>query len=273
MGTEILYNVNTSGVYHAGLERRRTMRIIISPAKKMRVNSDDFAAEQLPRFLDRTEELEDYIRHLDYDGCRALWQCNDAIAALNYERFQTMDLRGAQTPALYAYDGIQYQYMAPNVFTNEELSYVKEHLRILSGFYGLLQPFDAVAPYRLEMQAKPVGFRCGTLYDFWGDTLALALAEECGCIVNLASKEYSKAVRPHLPKTVRWVDCTFAESVGGKLKEKGTQAKMARGAMVRYMAETGVERVEDMLGFDRFGFRYNEAASSENHLIFIKGVV
>ena len=249
------------------------MQIIISPAKKMRTESDTFAPEQLPRFLAQAEELKGYIQSLDYAGCRALWQCNDAIATLNYERFQTMDLPGAQTPALYAYDGIQYQYMAPNVFTVGELSYVREHLRILSGFYGLLRPFDAVVPYRLEMQAKPADFRCKTLYDFWGDTLALALAEETDCIINLASKEYSKAVKPYLPETVRWVDCTFAESVGGKLKEKGTQAKMARGAMVRYLAETGATSPEDMLGFDRFGFGYHEASSSENHLIFIKGAV
>lgn len=249
------------------------MRIIISPAKKMRTGGDDFAPEQLPRFLERAEELKGYIQSLDYDGCRALWQCNDAIAELNFERFRSMDLPGAQTPALYAYDGIQYQYMAPNVFTDSELAYVKEHLRILSGFYGLLRPFDAVVPYRLEMQAKPVRFRCKTLYDFWGDTLTLALAEETDCIVNLASKEYSKAVRPYLPETVGWVDCTFAEPVGGKLKEKGTQAKMARGAMVRYMAETGAKSPEDMLGFDRFGFRYSEEVSSKDHLVFIKGDV
>ncbi len=239
----------------------------------MRADSDAFAAEQLPCFLEQAEELKAYIQGLDYDRCRALWQCNDAIAALNFERFQTMDLHGAQTPALFAYDGIQYQYMAPNVFTEEELSYVKEHLRILSGFYGLLRPFDGVCPYRLEMQAKPQAFRCKTLYEFWGDRLARALAAETGCVVNLASKEYSKAVRPYLPAEVRWVDCTFAESVGGKLKEKGTQAKMARGAMVRYLAETGGQSPEAMRGFDRFGFRYDEALSSDEHVIFIKGDV
>lgn len=247
------------------------MRIIISPAKKMRQDSDAFLAAQPPRFLAQAEELKQYIQSLDYDACKTLWKCNDAIAALNWERFRAMDLQNALTPAIYAYEGIQYQYMAPNVFTQEELNYIEGHLCILSGFYGLLRPFDGVQPYRLEMQAKPVGFRCKTLYDFWGGSLADVLAAETGCVINLASKEYSKAVQPHLPDTVRWVDCLFVERVGGKLKEKGTLAKMARGAMVRHMAEQQAETVDAMKTFARFGFTYEEALSEENKLFFVKG--
>ena len=127
------------------------MRLIVSPAKKMRSDSDSFAVAAPPQFLEQAEELKTYLQTLDYDQCRALWRCNDAIAALNFERVRHMDLRRAQTPALFSYDGIQYRYMAPNVFSERELSYVQEHLRILSGFYGLLRPFDGVEPYRMEM--------------------------------------------------------------------------------------------------------------------------
>ena len=126
----------------------------------MRSDSDSFAVAAPPQFLGQAEELKTYLQTLDYDQCRALWRCNDAIAALNFERVRHMDLRRAQTPALFSYDGIQYRYMAPNVFSERELSYVQEHLRILSGFYGLLRPFDGVEPYRMEMQAKLAGFRC-----------------------------------------------------------------------------------------------------------------
>ena len=237
----------------------------------MREDSDTFAAKQLPHFLAQAEELKEYIRSLNYEQCCALWQCNDAIAALNVERFERMDLQRAATPAVFAYDGIQYQYMAPNVFTDGELAYVEEHLRILSGFYGVLRPFDGVCPYRLEMQARMEGFRCATLYEYWGTLLADALAAEDGCILNLASKEYSRAVRPHLPEGGRWVDCVFAEDVKGKLREKATQAKMARGAMVRYLAETGGETPEDARGFARFGFVYSEEHSSQDKLVFVKG--
>ena len=247
------------------------MRLIISPAKKMRRDSDSFAAAAAPQFLEQAEELRAYLQTLDYDQCRALWRCNDTIAALNFERVRHMDLRRAQTPALFSYDGIQYRYMAPNVFTERELSYVQEHLRILSGFYGLLRPFDGVEPYRLEMQAKLAGFRCSTLYEFWGASLAEMLAAEDACLVNLASQEYSKAVRPYWGTQPRWVECTFAEEAGGKRREKATQAKMARGAMVRYLAERQAQEPEEMRGFDRFGFSFDAAASSPDHFIFVKG--
>ncbi len=247
------------------------MRMIISPAKKMRVDSDVFHASRLPQFLDRTEELLAYLRTLSFDACKALWRSNDALTALNRDRLAGMDLRGALTPALYAYEGLQYRYMAPAVFTGSELAYIADHLRILSGFYGLLRPFDGVQPYRLEMQARPVGFRCGILYEFWGGSLAEALAAETDCIVNLASREYSKAVQPHLPDRVRWVDCLFMEETDGKRKEKGTLAKMARGAMVRHMAEHAVETPEELTSFARFGFTYCAEASEKNKLVFLKG--
>ena len=122
---------------------------------------------------------------------------------------RVMDLRQGLTPALLAYEGIQYRYMAPGVFTEEEFSYVQERLRILSGFYGLLRPFDGVVPYRLEMQAKLAVAGARDLYAFWGDTLALALAKNTDVIFNLASKEYSRSVIPHLPAGIRLVSCVF----------------------------------------------------------------
>ena len=101
--------------------------------------------------------------------------------------------------------------MAPGVFTYDELDYIQKHLRILSGFYGLLRPFDGVAPYRLEMQAKLAVAGARDLYAFWGDTLALALAKNTDVIFNLASKEYSRSVIPHLPAGIRLVSCVFGE--------------------------------------------------------------
>ena len=160
--------------------------------------------------------------------------------------------------------------MAPGVFTEEELDYVQEHLRILSGLYGLLRPLDGVTPYRLEMQAKPVGFRCKTLYEFWGSQLADALAGETDCVVDLASKEYSKCILSRLPVSVRRVQVTFAQEVGGKLKEKATFAKMARGAMVRHAAEQNCRTPEELRSFCRFGFAYSPEYSSTDHLVFIQ---
>ena len=108
-------------------------------------------------------------------------------------------------PAVTAYEGIQYRYMAPGVMETVHLDYLRGHLRILSGFYGLLRPFDGVIPYRLEMQAQLKVDGCLDLYRFWGDRLARQLALETDCVLNLASKEYSKAVEPHLSENVRFL--------------------------------------------------------------------
>ena len=107
------------------------MQIIISPAKKMRIDNDDLVSAAEPRFLKDTEVLLAELRKMQYDDLKKLWQCNDEIAALNYKRLQTMRLRANLTLAVLAYDGIQYQYMAPRVFENAQLDYVAEHLNIL----------------------------------------------------------------------------------------------------------------------------------------------
>lgn len=130
------------------------MRIIISPAKQMKADTDTFEPISQPVFIDRAEVLKDWICSLSYAEQKALWQCNDKIAEVNSERFRTMDLSTLLTPALLSYDGIQYTYMAPAVFEDGQFDYVQEHLRILSGFYGVLKPMDGVVTYRLEMQAK-----------------------------------------------------------------------------------------------------------------------
>ena len=127
------------------------MKIIISPAKKMNIREDELEWANLPCFLSRAEELKRYIQGLDLDQARKLWQCNEKIALLNYGRFKEMDLERRLTPALLSYEGIQYQYMAPGVFEQGQWDYVQEHLRILSGFYGILKPLDGIVPYRLEM--------------------------------------------------------------------------------------------------------------------------
>ena len=130
------------------------MRIIISPAKKMNADTDTLAYRDLPDFLFETQQLLDCLRAMSADDLKKLWKCNDQIVQLNVERLREMDLHRNLTPAIIAYEGIQYQYMAADVFTQKEYDYVQRHLRILSGFYGALRPLDGVTPYRLEMQAK-----------------------------------------------------------------------------------------------------------------------
>jgi cytoplasmic iron level regulating protein YaaA (DUF328/UPF0246 family) len=246
------------------------MRIIIAPAKKMVVDTDSFAVDGLPVFLEQTERLKAALQRMSPSELQALWKCNDAIAKLNTERLSAMDLRRRLTPAIVSYEGIQYQYMAPGVMETAQLDYLREHLLILSGFYGLLRPFDGVTPYRLEMQAKLSVGDCRDLYEFWGDTLARQLASETDFVLNLASKEYSRAVEPHLPKSVRFLTCTFGEHKDGKVIEKGTMCKMARGQMVRWLAENNVTSWADIRAFDQLGYRFQPELSSENHDVFLK---
>ena len=115
--------------------------------------------------------------------------------------------------------------MAPGVLESQALDYLQAHLRILSGFYGVLRPFDGVTPYRLEMQAKLAVEGAKNLYEFWGDRLAQTLAEEDGWVLNLASKEYSRAVAPHLPQGTELITCRFGIWKNSKLAERGTQCK------------------------------------------------
>lgn len=246
------------------------MRIIISPAKKMNVNPDSFACRDLPRFLPQAEQLLRRLREMSYEELKALWKCNDRIARLNFERLQSMDLRRGLTPAILAYEGIQYQYMAPGVFRFEELEYIQEHLRILSGFYGILRPFDGVTPYRLEMQARLETEQGKSLYEYWNSSISDALFSETDCVLDLASQEYSKCVSAHLHDNVRLISCRFCQRADGKLTEKGTLCKMARGEMVRYMAENQVEAVEQVKAFDRLGYRYEADESSETVYTFIQ---
>ena len=246
------------------------MRIILSPAKKMKVDTDSFPCRSLPQLLPKTEQLYERLRGMSYQELKALWKCSDAIAKVNMERLETMDLRRNLTPAILAYEGIQYQYMAPGVFSDQALAYVEEHLRILSGFYGVLRPFDGVTPYRLEMQAKLSMGQGKDLYSFWGDSIAETLFSETDCILNLASKEYSRCVSSHLNSRVKLITVSFCERKEGKLIEKGTLCKMARGEMVRYLAEHQIQDPEQIRDFHRLGYRFSPEESNDTTYTFIK---
>ena len=245
------------------------MKIIISPAKKMNIDNDSLVHQDLPVFLNRTELLCKRLKNMSYDELKALWKCNDKIATVNVERLQYMDLRRNLTPAILSYEGIQYQYMAPSIFTEDEFSYIQEHLRILSGFYGVLLPFDGVVPYRLEMQTKLTMDEAKDLYAFWGDSIAKYLFAETDCIINLASKEYSLCVSKHLPETVHFITCVFGEMKDGKIIEKGTICKMARGEMVRYMAENHIKDSEMSKRFSRLNYKYSEEHSDDRTYVFL----
>ena len=246
------------------------MRIIISPAKKMRVDTNTFAWNGLPVFLEKTEILMDWIKSLSYAEQKKLWACNDKIAQENTARFAGMDLRSNLTPAILAYDGIQYTSMGPSVFENSQLDYVQKNLRILSGFYGVLKPLAGVVPYRLEMQAKAAVNGHVNLYDIWGDALYREILDDSRIIVNLASQEYAKCVEKYLTPEDHFVTCVFGEIEHGKVVQKGVYAKMARGDIVRYLAEIQADDPEQIKGFNISGYHFDAERSTDTEYVFIR---
>lgn len=247
------------------------MKIIISPAKKMYLNTDILPWRNLPRLLPYSKTILKYLSGREEQELKQIWKCSDAIVEENRKRLLTMDLENRLSPAIFSYEGIQYQYLAPQIMTKCQLDYLEENLRILSGLYGILRPFDGVRPYRLEMQSKIPKFQTKTLYAFWNREIYDILTENDSIILNLASKEYSKVIEPYLEPGTKYVTCIFGEWVNGKLKEKGTYAKMARGEMVRFLAETQAKSLNEVKQFQGLGYRYEKILSTENEFVFVKG--
>ncbi|MCF0110284.1 MAG: peroxide stress protein YaaA [Erysipelotrichaceae bacterium] len=245
------------------------MKLIIAPAKKMRTE-EVFEKRNMPVFVNRAEEIVTALGSLSYQQAKDLWACNDKIATVQYGQLPYMNVHNACSPAVFSYDGIQYKYMAPNVMSDKELDWLEDHLRILSGMYGILRPFDGILPYRLEMQAKLKIRSFHDLYEYWSDDICEELTKEDTVIINLASQEYADVIKPYLPDTITYITVVFAEIVSGKPVMKGTLAKMARGEMVRYLASIGAESPEQVKSFCQSGYAYNEELSDESTYVFIK---
>ncbi|AQW20690.1 peroxide stress protein YaaA [Lentilactobacillus curieae] len=246
------------------------MKIIISPAKKMVVNLDDFDILDMPQYLDETKQILAELQQLDKSAAQKLWQTSDKLTIESYQILKQTNLTERLTPAIIAFSGIQYQYMAPGLFTAPALNYVQQNLRILSGFYGILRPFDGITPYRLEMgsRMKLRGYK--NLYSFWGSKLYDALVSDQEPIINLASKEYAKAITPYLKSDQQFIDIVFGHLVDGKLKTRATFAKMARGEMVRFAAERNVTDPIQLKEFDHLDYKFDERRSTDMQYIFIK---
>lgn len=218
--------------------------------------------------MEQTEQILGWLKSKKLEELQKLWKCNDDIAKENWNRILKMDLYKDLTPAVLAYDGIAFKYMAPSVFELGELDYVQEHLCILSAFYGVVRAMDGVTPYRLEMQAKLSLGAYKDLYSLWGDRLYNEVRDESGVIINLASKEYSKCIEKYLQPEDKYITVEFLEESNGKLVVKATYAKMARGEMVRYMAENHIEDSEDLKDFNYLGYQFRADLSDDTHYIF-----
>lgn len=289
------------------------MQIVISPAKQMRVERDAFAPRGIPPFPEETARLIRELRRIERtegaEGLRALWCVNDRLLAQNIEllnRFEVLsDERGLDdptlarlvSPAVFSYVGIQYRSLAPEVLDLAALDWLQGHLWVVSGLYGCARPFDAVEPYRLEMGAKLAFDGARSLYAFWGERIARRIeqADDKGVrgplgtgphdtptsgaaagatVVNLASVEYAKAVLPHLSAETQVTTCIFGEEVrAGRPVQRATASKIARGSMVRWMAERGCDDPRELTAFDvgyRFALELSETCGHATTLVFLR---
>lgn len=234
----------------------------------MKIDRDSFPIQSKPQFLDKTRILERFLKSRSNEQLKDLWHASENVTKQSILQLENMNLDERLTPAILAFSGIQYQYMAPDLFTRPALDYIQKNLRILSGFYGMLRPFDGVCPYRLELNTKMVGFRDYSLYHFWGSDIAENLFQEDNIVIDLASKQYTRLVKPYLSQGRQLITVDFQELKNDKSKTVGVHAKMARGEMVRYIAEKQIKNPTDLQDFNDFEFQFEPDVSTKDHYVF-----
>lgn len=234
----------------------------------MKIDRDSFPIQSKPQFLDKTRILERFLKSRSNEQLKDLWHASENVTKQSILQLENMNLDERLTPAILAFSGIQYQYMAPDLFTQPALDYIQKNLRILSGFYGMLRPFDGVCPYRLELNTKMVGFRDYSLYHFWGSDIAENLFQEDNIVIDLASKQYTHLVKPYLSQGRQLITVDFQELKNDKWKTVGVHAKMARGEMVRYIAEKQIKNPTDLQDFNDFEFQFEPDVSTKDHYVF-----
>ena len=257
------------------------MLIVLSPAKRLDFTEADPSIPGTDRrFQEDTASLTTTARRQTKADLRRLMGISDDLATLNVARFKAFDPESTGgVQAAFAFAGDVYEGLKARDLDAEALAFAQDHLRILSGFYGLLRPLDRIQPYRLEMGTRLKTRRGSSLYDFWGDRISKQLnadAEDLTkkgqsdqTLVNLASQEYFGAVDAKALK-LPVVTPQFREQKNGESRIISFFAKKARGAMARFAIDERVERVEDLKAFDRDGYRFDKAASTDNEWIFIR---
>ena len=229
------------------------MITIISPAKNMKPRREGTKPATLPIFLDNAREINRVLRQYSPLDLQVLMKINEKLAADSFERNQLMKFDDNGTAAVETYDGIQYKYMDPHTFREEAKEFAQNHLRILSGAYGSHRPYDSIYEYRLEMMTKMSVAGKKDLYAYWGDALYEQLKADMDSspfvVFNLASEEYGKCIRSHLKAGDRFITVLFQVCHKGSWKVQATAAKMARGQMVRYIMEHGIDTPEEAVGF------------------------
>jgi cytoplasmic iron level regulating protein YaaA (DUF328/UPF0246 family) len=253
------------------------MLLVISPAKSL--NSDrqlpPELAPTIPRDQKRAWELIKVLREINHADIAKLMDLSDALTALNISRYDTFKAKAdvpSARPAVLLFDGDVYDGLNAVSLNAAQLLAAQSQLRILSGLYGVLRPLDMMQAYRLEMGTRLITTAGKTLYDYWGEHVTSRLNEDLSEgghteVLNLASEEYFKSVKPTLLQSPV-VDVSFLDEKNGRYKVISFFAKRARGLMARYVLDNGIKRSADLKDFDVAGYRFSKTESSENALVF-----
>ena len=252
------------------------MLTLLSPAKKMNMDPTETGVPVTqPRLRKDTKELATVAKTQTAKDLKRLMHISDKLAEMNFERLQAFHLdnkSNSAKPAGLAFDGDVYWGLEADNLSEDTLSYAQDHLRILSGLYGVLRPMDAIQPYRLEMGTRMANGRGKSLYDFWGARISDRLNEDLAghadaTVVNLASNEYFKAVDTHaLGRTV--IGAKFLNVKDGEARSLMYYAKHARGAMARWIMENRVDRADGLKEFNAGGYALDATASTDSELVF-----
>ena len=254
------------------------MLIVISPAKTLDYESlPTTDLHSMPDFVDESAELVARMRELSPPDIEQLMHISPKLADLNFGRFlnwtTTIDQTNAKQ-AVLAFKGDVYTGLEADQFSDSDLAYAQDHLRILSGLYGVLKPLDLMQPYRLEMGTKINNRKGEDLYAFWGDKPVDALnaqmqAMATDVLVNLASNEYFKSI--NLQKLQgEIVTPVFKDYKNGQYKIISFYAKKARGLMSAWILKNRVENKAELINFNVGGYRFNQAESQGNNLVFLR---
>ncbi|MBK6867928.1 MAG: peroxide stress protein YaaA [Burkholderiales bacterium] len=253
------------------------MLYLLSPAKAL-----DYATpvpaelpHTTPAFAKPAAELIEVLRQQSPQQIAALMKLSDELASLNVARYEAWRPRFTaknSKQAVLAFNGDVYGGLQAGTLKSAELSWLQQHVCILSGLYGVLRPLDRMQPYRLEMGTRLRTDAGVNLYQFWGTRIADYLnqrlaAEKTSIVVNLASQEYFKAV-DRKALQARVIDCVFEEYKGGQYRILGVLAKRARGLMARYAAQHRIDTPQRLQGFDLEGYAFAPAASEPDRLVF-----
>jgi len=252
------------------------MLIVISPAKRLDWTKREVATTA-PAMQDDAIRLAKTARNLTLGKLKALMDLSDDLARLNRDRFQAFaadPAEDATRPALFAFAGDTYQGLDAASLSADDIDYADDHLRILSGLYGLLRPRDAIQPYRLEMGSRLKTRRGTSLYDYWRDDIAKALnaqaaAQDTDLLLNCASQEYFGAVAPKALK-LQVITPKFLEEKNGTTKMVSFFAKRARGAMARWAVQNHATTAGALRDFDADGYRYDADQSTEMAPVFTR---